>query len=269
MNIGNDSYLDGDLELEGQVKSLLADGGLPPWVGASKELNLNWNSNFLGGYDAIKFPRKAENAVIAGDWDFTNAPDIVNWNTNPNSAVAYGQLSLFGAGYVPVARQIIAGTGLSGGGALSADRTLSLNLTYTDGRYGQTLTPGTGIIGSAYNGSGAQTWSVNLATANYWTKTGSDLSYSAGNVGIGGAPSSPLHVMYPFAKTDTTDRGIVRLSSNDTNPTTLYISSVGGASQSVRQFSMQTYENGVGPGGALKFQYFAGDLYLGNGTGLI
>lgn len=49
--------------------------------------------------------------------------------SNPHGVTA-GQISA-----VPTARTISAGTGLSGGGTLSANRTISLNLTYTDGRY--------------------------------------------------------------------------------------------------------------------------------------
>lgn len=38
-------------------------------------------------------------------------------------------------GAVPLSRQVIAGTGLSGGGALGSNRTLSLDRDYTDNRY--------------------------------------------------------------------------------------------------------------------------------------
>lgn len=50
-------------------------------------------------------------------------------NPNPHNTTASD------IGAVPTSRKVNPGTGLSGGGALSSDITLSLNLTYLDGRY--------------------------------------------------------------------------------------------------------------------------------------
>jgi len=58
--------------------------------------------------------------VIAGDTSLTVAADDVRVNTAVIATVA----SL--ASYVPTTRQVIAGTGLTGGGALSADATLNV-----------------------------------------------------------------------------------------------------------------------------------------------
>lgn len=106
------------------------------------------------------------------------------------------------------------------------------------------------------------------ATVNYWTKTGSDLYY-LGKIGVGILPSSDLHVAYQFAKTDTTERVAFKVSSNDAYANTLYISAKGGATQSVRQFNLQTTEDAIGNGGVLSLQASAGTLQLGSGTGLI
>ena len=65
-----------------------------------------------------------------------------------------------------------------------------------------------------------------------------------GNVGIGTTnPAVPLDVRYPYAKTDTTRRGIQTLYSNDTsNATGLVITSIGAATQANRVVSLQTQE---------------------------
>jgi hypothetical protein len=47
-----------------------------------------------------------------------------------------------GGPYVPRARRVATGTGLTGGGDLSADRTLALDTGYTDGRYQTSAVPG-------------------------------------------------------------------------------------------------------------------------------
>src|SRR5262245_19955426 len=55
-----------------------------------------------------------------------------------------------GGGFVPTARQIIAGAGLSGGGPLSADVTLSANVTSVFGRTGAVVLTAADISGTGY-----------------------------------------------------------------------------------------------------------------------
>ena len=251
------------LTVKGRITSTLADGGLSPFSILSRVRNVNLNSDLLDGYEAIEFPRKAENAVITGNWDYINAPTITNPSTAPNAAVRYDQLSGAIAGYVPIARQVNPGTGMSGGGPLSTNITLGLNLTYTDGRYGQTLTPGTGITGSAYNGSGAQTWNVDVTGVNYWTKTGSNLFYSAGSVNV----QNIFSVFYQYGKTDTTVRSVASYSSNDgSNASSLSISAKGAASQANRVFIFQTGEDFVTSTGNISFQPYGGKILIGSQT---
>ncbi len=68
------------------------------------------------------------------------------------------------------ARALTAGTGIAGGGNLSADRSFALDLTYTDGRYVQ--------VALAYGAVGTYLWSTTGASAAGATVLGSSLSPS-------------------------------------------------------------------------------------------
>lgn len=193
--IGNDTYIDGDIQIEGRYKSLRSSGVVLDF--ASQDFNPNVNVEFLGGFRAAQFAVKSYAENISGLWTFNGAPSITNWGTNPNNVATYGQLTALGAGLVPNTRQILPGTGISGGGPLSSDPTISLNLTYTDGRYGQTLTRGTGLTGSNYNGSAAQSWSVNFGTSAGTAAEGNDPRFSAlGNRWISFPYLSDLNTFY-------------------------------------------------------------------------
>lgn len=137
--IGNDTYIDGDLQIEGRYKSLLPDGGLSPFSVLSKIENQNLNSNYLQGYLANEFGIKANSETITGSWSFTNAPTISTPSTAPSAAVRYDQLT---AGFVPVTRTLTAGPGIAAIGDLSVNRTIGLDLTYTDARYAAVISGG-------------------------------------------------------------------------------------------------------------------------------
>ena len=83
--IGRDTYIDGSLEIEGRLTSRLPDGGLSPLQVLSKVLNLNVNVEFLGGYRAVEFPRKAENANITD-----TVPGCLAAGTMPRPSVQIG-----------------------------------------------------------------------------------------------------------------------------------------------------------------------------------
>ncbi len=68
------------------------------------------------------------------------------------------------------ARSVTAGTGVTGGGNLSADRAFALDLTYTDGRYVQ--------VGLAYGAVGTYLWSTTGASTAGSTVVGSSLTPS-------------------------------------------------------------------------------------------
>ena len=177
--IGRDTYIDGSLEIEGRLTSRLPDGGLSPLQVISKVLNLNVNVEFLGGYRAIEFPRKAENANITGNYTFANAPTISAPSTAPTAAARYDQITALSGSYVPLTRTLTAGPGIGAIGDLSINRTIGLDLAYTDARYGQTLTRGTGLTGSNYNGSAAQTWAVAYGTSSGTAAEGNDPRFAA------------------------------------------------------------------------------------------
>ena len=87
-----------------------------------------------------------------------------------------------------LARSVTAGTGVTGGGNLSADRAFALDLTYTDGRYtqpaaitaafaGRTISAGTGVTGGG-NLSADRTFSLDVTyTDGRYTQLG--LAYGA------------------------------------------------------------------------------------------
>lgn len=133
--IGRDTYIDGSLEIEGRLTSRLPDGGLSPLQVLSKVLNVNLNAEFVGGYRAIEFPRKAENANITGNYTFANAPTISTPSTAPTAAARYDQITALSGSYVPLTRTLTAGPGIGPIGDLSVNRTIGLDLAYTDARY--------------------------------------------------------------------------------------------------------------------------------------
>lgn len=113
-----------------------------------------------------------------------SSTNVSQWNT------AYGWGTHTGL-YVPLARTISAGTGLSGGGALSSNQTLSFNTIWGDARYSQvghshaTLNPGTGISGNGYNGSSTQTWSISFGTSAGQAAEGNDSRINNGQMAYG------------------------------------------------------------------------------------
>lgn len=86
-----------------------------------------------------------------------------------------------------------------------------------------------------------------------------------GNVGIGTtAPVANLHTVYPYSKTDTTERFVGEWSSNDaSNRWGLKVSSIGAAAQANRNFILQTHEAGVSNSGNLILQGYGGNVGIG------
>ncbi|HZK96677.1 MAG TPA: tail fiber domain-containing protein, partial [Prolixibacteraceae bacterium] len=127
--------------------------------------------------------------------------------------------------------------------------------------------------GNALTATTATNWSGSGALSNYLPLTGGTLTGGlngtsasfSGSVGIGTtAPISPLHVVVPYTKTDTTNRIITRFGSNDaTNPAGLNFGITGAAAQVNRTIILQTDEYGVVSSGILSLQPFGGTLSVG------
>ncbi len=81
--IGNDTYIDGDIQIEGRYKSLLADGGASPVQVLSKVLNPNLNADYLDGFHGSYY------------LDFANATNkqlvsdqlLTGWSLGSNVAI--------------------------------------------------------------------------------------------------------------------------------------------------------------------------------------
>ena len=90
---------------------------------------------------------------------------------------------------------------------------------------------------------------------------------TTGNVGIGTtSPESRLHVVYPYAKTDTTERVVSTWSSNDAGGfNQLYMTATGHASaQASRIWRLQTSLSGTGDAGILSLQSGGGNVGIGS-----
>jgi hypothetical protein len=90
---------------------------------------------------------------------------------------------------------------------------------------------------------------------------------TTGNVGIGTtAPSNIFNVSSGYAKTDTTERNIVAIGSNEalaSNPFHLMISNTGAALAANRNANIYTREFGVGTSGSLSLQGTGGNVGIG------
>jgi len=89
------------------------------------------------------------------------------------------------------------------------------------------------------------------------------MNTAGGNVGIG--TNSPLvlfDIRQPYAKTDTTRRDIL-YASNESSPSGLRVSIVGGASQAVRSAHLQTTDWGTTNDGSIVLQPFGGNVGIG------
>ncbi len=114
-------------------------------------------------------------------WNTTQTSNSIPWaNINFTGATA----SLLGA--VPLNRQILPGTGLIGGGTLTGDINLSVNVGMSAGQIVQI--DGMGRLPPV---DGSQLTNLQVP----WSATGSDIYYNTGNVGIGtNTPSSHLEI---------------------------------------------------------------------------
>ncbi|MCH8491437.1 MAG: hypothetical protein LAT81_16140 [Oceanicaulis sp.] len=98
-------------------------------------------------------------------------------------AVVAGLAAASASGQVPSDRTIAAGTGLSGGGTLAADRSLSFDTVWGDGRYAlasRTLTAGDGL-----SGGGNLTANRSLAVDGSVVRTGRTIAAGDGLSGGG------------------------------------------------------------------------------------
>lgn len=128
------------------------------------------------------------------------------WVTTNFAAIGHNHSSL----YVPLTRNINTSGSLTGGGSLSADRTLSL--------VGDSTSPGNFYVYGT-NGSGTKGWQQ-----TFWVPATGGTYYSGGYVAIGNLnPAAPLHIQYDVASgyasivtntNATTGNGIAVTASN-------------------------------------------------------
>ena len=127
-------YVLGGVTYKVQFSNIAAVGAVP------SSRTITGGSGLTGGGDlstdrvisiaagGVGFSQLADSGVVAGTYgDATNIP-VLDIDAKGRVTVA-STTPINLAAYVPTSRSIIAGNGLSGGGTLAADRTISLSLT--------------------------------------------------------------------------------------------------------------------------------------------
>jgi hypothetical protein len=93
----------------------------------------------------VGFSQLADSGVVAGTYGSASAIPVLTVDAKGRVTVATSTaISL--SGYVPTSRSIIAGAGLTGGGTLAADRTISLSLSAALPQSGGTPSAGTSSV---------------------------------------------------------------------------------------------------------------------------
>ncbi len=93
----------------------------------------------------VGFGQLADSGVVAGTYgDSANIPVLTVDQKGRVTIASTTPINL--AGYVPTSRSILAGTGLSGGGTLAADRTISLTLSSATPQPGGVPSAGSGTV---------------------------------------------------------------------------------------------------------------------------
>lgn len=132
--------------------------------------------------------------------------------TSPLTA-SFGGLSVGGAALVAESRQISAGSGLSGGGTLAADRTLSLDTSSARNadHSAISITAGTGLTGG---GTIASTRSIALDTTSDYNVAHSGVSITAGT-GLtgGGTIAATRSIALDTTNTRNVDHASVSISA--------------------------------------------------------
>lgn len=140
------------------------------------------------------------------------AGGITNTEISALATIDWGKISKIGAapadvGAAPVGRNISTGTGLLGGGNLSADRTLSVDVGTTANKIVQLDTSGRL---PAVDGSQLTNLGTNLGK---WADATGGIQYSTGNVGIG--TSTPATKLEVRTTTQDASASALRLTSSD------------------------------------------------------
>ncbi len=132
-----------------------------------------------------------------------------------------------------------------------------------------------------YGHDAAQTFNIfSQGDMNLLADTGKTLNFGSnnvnsqmvingGNVGIGRSSGiqGTLHVNYPFANTDTTERTVATWSSNEASGyNQLYMTAKGAATQADRVWRLQTSLGGTGDAGILALQSGGGNVGIGTTT---
>ena len=242
-------------------RQVLAGTGLAGGGALSSDVTL---SVAVGGIGSTQL---AESGVTAGTYgDSTNIPILtVDVDGRVTGATT---TALTVSGYVPESRQVIAGSGLTGGGPLNADVTLSSDFSST----APLSVNASGSAGSAttISRSDHQHPAVNVSSSSQVTGTlglangGTNASLSASNGGLVWSGSSALAI-------GPTGTSGYLLKSNGSaeyswaNPTTLDVNSAvniyGGAANKI------PYQTGANTTSFIDAPTSSGTLLKWNGTG--
>lgn len=152
---------------------------------------------------------------------------IIDGSQLTNLTIPWANINFAGAmaidvGAVPLSRQVLPGVGLTGGGSLTADVNLSVDVGTLAGQIVQL--DGTGKLPSV---DGSQLTNLQVP----WTVNGSDIYFNTGNVGIGtNTPGSQLEISeenghaiftvstYSATMTDTSIIALQKATGNSMSP---------------------------------------------------
>jgi hypothetical protein len=211
--------------------------------------------------------------------DISNLSNVIRTDASGNVSFVSGSTTLATlntsgqlSGSSPVLSSSYALNATSASYAVSASNaTNAVTASYANAfTVANTLTAQTLVVqtvtSSVIYSSGSNIFGNNIANTQVFTGSVLISSGSYFNIGRGADYSYPLNVTSPYAKTDTTGRGLMFIGSNEaiaSNPFGLVVTVTGAASIANRYINLGTTDFGLANGGNLVLQSSGGNVGIG------